>query len=165
MRHRRSEKNAAAMLSSAMRDSVAANPAGPLNSERLRIAWQMGPNRSIFDAWWQPRMDQAIGTPSEQAWLRAGVPFQGGQRLTTSQVSRLNLAAPGSAAAALEAGVVPVPGSPAEAELVQAILGGLCSETPVTAEVTSSGCSPRRISSARPARTRVPTAWITATPT
>lgn len=127
------DENAAAMLSSAMRDSVAANPAGPLNSERLRIAWQMGPDRAIFDAWWQPRMDQAIGTPSEQAWLRAAVPFQGGQRLTATQVSRLNLAAPGSAAAALEAGVVPVPGSPAEAELVQAVLGGLCSETPVTA--------------------------------
>jgi hypothetical protein len=127
------DENAAAMLSSALRDSVAANPSGRLNGERLRIAWQMQPDRDIFDAWWQPCMHQAIGTTSEQAWLRAGIPFQGGQRLTASQISRLNLADPGSASAALEAGVVPPPGSESEAQLVRAVLGGLCSETPVTA--------------------------------
>ena len=114
-------------------------------------------------------MDQATGTDSEQAWLRAGVPFQGGQRLTASQIGRLNLADPGSAAAALAAGVVPPPGSPSEAQLVHAVLGGLCSETPVTAAGyagTSSGCSPRRISSARPAWDRGrPTVWITGMPT
>ena len=127
------DKNAATMLPSALRDSVAANPSGRLNSERLRIAWQIQPDRAIFDAWWQPRMDQAAGTDSEQAWLRAGIPFQGGQRLTASQISHLNLADPGSASAALAVGVVPLPGSPSEAQLVHAVLGGLCSETPVTA--------------------------------
>ncbi len=127
------DQNAAAMLSSALRDSVAANPYGRLNGERLRIAWQMHPDRAVFDAWWQPHMDQAIGTGSEQAWLRAGIPFQGGQRLNASQISRLNLADPSSAAAALEAGVVPPPGTESEAQLVRIVLGGLCSETPVTA--------------------------------
>ena len=127
------DENAATMLSSALRNSVAANPSGRLNSERLRIAWQMQPDRAVFDAWWQPRMDQATGTDGEHAWLRAGIPFQGGQRLTTSQISRLNLADPGSASAALAAGVVPPPDSPSEAQLVHAVLGGLCSEIPVTA--------------------------------
>jgi hypothetical protein len=127
------DENAAAMLSSALRDSVAANPSGPLNSERLRIAWQMQPDRAVFDAWWRPRVGQAIGTGSEQAWLQAGIPFQGGQRLSATHVSRLNLADPGSAAAALQAGVVPLPDSPDEAQLVHAVLSGLCSEVPVTA--------------------------------
>lgn len=127
------DDNAAATLSCALRDSAAADPSGPLNRERLRIAWQVQPDRAVFDAWWQPRMDQAIGTGSEQAWLRAGIPFQGGQRLTATQISRLTFADPGSAAAALEAGVVPPPGSSAEAQLTRAVLAGLCSETPVTA--------------------------------
>ena len=126
------DENAAAMLSSALRDAFAANPSGPLSSEGLRIAWQVQPDRALFDGWWQPRLDQATGTDSEQAWLRAGVPFQGGQRLTAAQISRLNLADPGSAAAALEAGVVPPPRSPSEAQLVHNVLGGLCSETPAT---------------------------------
>lgn len=127
------DENAAAGLSSALRDSVAANPSGQLNGERLHIAWRMQPDRAVFDTWWQPHMDEAIGTGNQQGWLRAGIPFQGGQRLTASQIGRLNLTERGSAAAALEAGVVPPSGSPAEAQLVRAVLGGHCSETPVTA--------------------------------
>jgi hypothetical protein len=127
------DENAGAMLSCALRDSAAANPWGQLNGERLRIAWQVEPDRATFDTWWRPRMDQAIGTASEQIWLRAGIPFQGGQRLAASQISRLTLADPGSASAALAAGVVPQPGSPSEEQLVQSVLSGLCSETPVSA--------------------------------
>jgi hypothetical protein len=127
------DENAAAVLSSALRDSVTADPSGPLSGERLRIAWQVQPDHAVFDAWWQPHIDQAAGTSSEQAWLRAGIPFQGGQRLTATQISRLSLPDPGSAAAALEAGVVPPAGSPAEAQLTRAVLAGQCSETPVTA--------------------------------
>jgi hypothetical protein len=127
------DEHAAAMLSSALRDSVAANPSGRLNGERLRIAWQMQPDRAVFDTWWQQHMDQAIGTSSEHAWLRAGISFQGGQRLTASQISRLNLADPSSASTALATGIVPPTGSPSETQLVHAVLGGLCSEAPVTA--------------------------------
>jgi hypothetical protein len=127
------DENTATMVSSALRDSINANPVGQLNGERLRIAWQVQPDRAIFDAWWQPRVDQAIGTASEKAWLQAGVTFQGGQRLTATQISRLSLADPGSASAALEAGVVPLPDSSSEAQLVHAVLGGLCSEAEVTA--------------------------------
>lgn len=127
------DKNTATMVSSALRDSIAEDPTGQLNSERLHIAWQVQPDRAIFDAWWQPHVDQAIGTASEKVWLQAGSTFQGGQRLTEAQISRLNLADPGSASAALEAGVVPPPNSPSEAQLVHAVLSGLCSEARVTA--------------------------------
>lgn len=127
IRHFAGDK-AAVSLAGALRDAVAAEPSAPLNSERLRLAARLVPDRASFDAWWRPYMEVAIGTYYEDAWLRAGISFQGGQRLAADQVSRLKLANPGSAAAALEAGVVPSPGSPTEAQFVRAVLSGLCSE-------------------------------------
>jgi hypothetical protein len=123
---------AAASLAAALREAVAAEPTAPLNAERLQLAAHLLPDRASFDAWWQPHMETALGADEEGAWLRAAVTFQGGQRLTAGQVSRLKLTKPDVAAAALEAGVVPPPGSPTEAQLVHAVLSGSCSDAAVT---------------------------------
>ena len=112
-----------------MRDSINANPVAP---ERRAAALagrssQIARVRRLVAATYGP----AIGTVKEKAWLRRAITFQGGQRLTATQVSRLKLADPGSAPPRWKP-ASSLPGSPSEATR-DAVLGGLCSEAEVAA--------------------------------
>jgi hypothetical protein len=111
-----------------LRDDVVADPAGPLSKERMRLAHWLQPDRDSFYAWWQPHIDEALGTSNEMAWLQAAIPWQGGRRLSTEQAGRLALSEAHAPGVALAAGITATPDSPTERRLIAAVVDGLCSE-------------------------------------
>ncbi|MFD9561236.1 hypothetical protein [Streptomyces sp. NPDC059994] len=115
-------------LAEALLEQVANNPASSASAEQLQIAVLLLDDAEAFHTWWHPRMQDALGTDREDAWLTIGTPFHCARRLTHPEFDRLALAGDTVAAAALRAGLSPPPGSPHEQMLVQAILNGHASE-------------------------------------
>lgn len=84
-------------------------------------------NAKDFAAWWRPRMEAALGTPIESAWLAIGGRF-GVPKLTSPLTESLGLVDSVSCRSALSAGASPAWGTAADARLLQSVLDGWCSE-------------------------------------
>ncbi|MGW0778834.1 NACHT domain-containing protein [Streptomyces sp. NPDC002835] len=116
-------------LAAKLRALVAKEPASRATAERIQLASHLD-DPAEFDAWWQPHMLTAAGTGHERAWLAIAAPALSLYRAGSTVVNRLALADPTTAAAALAAGAVAEPGSPAEHALLRAVLDGHASDIP-----------------------------------
>ncbi|MDH6222807.1 NACHT domain-containing protein [Streptomyces pseudovenezuelae] len=114
-------------LAAELRALVAKQPASRATAERIRLAFKLD-EPAQFDAWWRPNMLTAAGTDSELTWLNIAVPAQSLYRAGPTVVGRLALFTPATVAAALAAGAVADPGSPAEHALLRAVLDGHASD-------------------------------------
>ena len=111
-----------------LQDRVAADPASALSNERMELAARLSPDKTPLHIWWRPHMVAAAGTPDEEAWLRAGIPFHAGSKLAPTEVNALGLKAPSAAQAALDAGIAGPADSEVERRMIRSILDGLCSD-------------------------------------
>lgn len=118
----------ASHLANAFLRQVADDPTSAAAAERLELATLLLDDAEAFQTWWHPRMQQAMGTDQEAAWLNIGTPFRCARWLTPPDFKRLALADDTTATAALNAGLNPPPGSPHEHLLIQAVLNGRASE-------------------------------------
>ncbi|MGW8685420.1 NACHT domain-containing protein [Streptomyces sp. NPDC055817] len=114
-------------LAAKLRGLVAKEPASRATAERTRLASSLD-DPAQFDAWWQPHMLTAAGTDSELTWLNIAAPAQSLYRADATVVNRLALSTPATAVAALAAGAVAEPDSPAEHTLLRAVLDGHASD-------------------------------------
>ncbi|MET9378812.1 hypothetical protein ABZX98_32545 [Streptomyces sp. NPDC002992] len=115
-------------LAGKLLDLVDGEPASRATPERLHLATYLLDDADAFHAWWHPRMQRATGTRHETDWLRIGAAFRCAGRLTPQEIEALALADDTAAAAALHAGLDPVPETRQEHQLVQAVLNGQATE-------------------------------------
>ncbi|MGW0118046.1 NACHT domain-containing protein [Streptomyces sp. NPDC003327] len=112
---------------------VSKDPASRATPERLDLAAYLLDDADAFDEWWHPHMQRAAGSDYETEWLRIGAAFHSASRLTPQEHTTLALADDTAAAAALNAGLAPTPGSRLEGRMIQAVLNGYASELPCSA--------------------------------
>lgn len=125
--------NGANDLVPALLDTVSADPQSRSTRERLSLVARLVTNTGEFDAWWQHHFGAALGTPDELTWLRFGAPLAAASRLPDTQIAKLTLTDSDVAAAAVEAGAKPQPGSSDEEHLLRAVLDGHCSDAELRA--------------------------------
>lgn len=109
-------------------EAIAAHPEAAENAIRVRILRDLLRQRVQFRHWWTEHLQTALGTPVEMAWLRigAGCEVLAGE---TVDIPGLSAEDGNRAQLILNAGLVPLPGSPLESQLLDAILDGQCAET------------------------------------
>ncbi|WLQ37739.1 hypothetical protein P8A18_31765 [Streptomyces castrisilvae] len=120
-------------LADKLLDLVSEAPASQATPERLDLAVYLLDDADAFYEWWHPHMQRAMGSGHETAWLRTGIAFHSAGRLTPQETTRLALADDLAAAAALDAGLTPAPGSQQEHRMIQAVLNGHASDLPCSA--------------------------------
>ncbi|RNG23571.1 NACHT domain-containing protein [Streptomyces botrytidirepellens] len=108
--------------------SVAQAPRSRAAVERRQLATWLLEDPEIFRNWWHPHMRAVLGTDQEDVWLRIGSDFQCANQLAQPELDCLALADVSTAAAALQAGLIPPHGSLQEEQLVRAVLDGHTSE-------------------------------------
>lgn len=96
----------------------------PPNERRVRALRELLNQRSRFTAWWHEQLASAVGTPQQDEWLRIGAVCEAGAG-NTPAFERIKMSN-GSAELFLSTGLVPVPGSAFETELLAAVLEGEC---------------------------------------
>ena len=108
------------------------DPCSPLSDARVVVLRRrVGLDPQAFLDWWTPRLQAAIGTPDESAWLNIGGSF-GVPRLLHRNAGRLTLDSPEQCQAALWAGASPDAGTDADKRLLRAVLDGWCSDVPTS---------------------------------
>jgi hypothetical protein len=119
-------------LSSLLMEELTRAPDSALASARVTMLRdRIAIDREGFRAWWYSKLEHAIGTDMERAWLRIGGQF-GVPRLVPPATHRLTLADPESCQAALLAGASPEPDSAQARTLLRAVLDGWCSDVPTS---------------------------------
>lgn len=114
-------------LAAGLRALVDKEPASRATGERIRLArWLDDPAQ--FDTWWRRHMLTAAGSDHERSWLEIAASTQSLYRAGAAVMDRLTLADQATAAAALAAGAVAEPDSPAEHTLLRAVLDGHASD-------------------------------------
>lgn len=109
-----------------LRAGIESDPNGPLSSARFSMLQKLDSDRATA-GWWHEHMLRAIGTPTEQAWLRLAELSGAGSQLSEDEVARLDLS-PAALPSILNAGVIPKPGSELEKTLLRATLNGQLSD-------------------------------------
>ena len=107
---------------------IAFDPADPGNAIRVRIIQDVLDMAGDFTDWWLGQMRAAVGTVREEAWLTIGAICEvlAGKRV---EIAGLVADHGRKAQLILNTGLVPEPNSLLRHQLVQAVLGGQCSET------------------------------------
>lgn len=104
---------------------IASRPDDHFNLSRIDAIHELLQLEKEFATWWLAELTSAVGTDRELAWLRMGARYSSGTgHVDDDLLERLNLDAPGSAAALLATGLVPSPGSDIEARLLEEVLDG-----------------------------------------
>lgn len=104
---------------------ITADPANPDTPRLVRALRELLNQRAEFTKWWAQHMQTAVNGPNEDAWLEMAARCEGaaGFRLDLDGV---DLSRPLVAQFVLDTGLVPPAGSKFEANLIQAVLDGLC---------------------------------------
>lgn len=103
---------------------ISENPADAANSQRVRALRELLNQRVQFAAWWYRKLCDSIGTPHQNAWLRIGAQCEAAAGMPAT-IEHVDLSE-GAAELLLNTGLVPPPGSPLEASLLDAVLEGEC---------------------------------------
>lgn len=100
------------------------DPADRANEMRTRTLRELLNQRGPFAAWWYENLSRAVGTPQQGHWLALAASCEAAAG-RTADLSGLDLS-DGAAEAFLSTGLVPLPGSPLERDLLAAVLDGQC---------------------------------------
>lgn len=107
---------------------IAADPAAPANSARVRVLRELLGLKREFLLWWVEQLRRAIGTSDETDWLSIGAECEAAAGVDIGSVA-LSAEDGINAQLILNAGIVPGAGSALEGQLLRAVLDGQCSET------------------------------------
>lgn len=116
---------------------ISTDPTDGANTQRVRALRELLNQRSQFATWWYEKLIEAIGAPQQIAWLRIGAECEAAAGVTAA-FEHIDLS-DGAAELFLNTGLVPPPGSPLEATLLDAVLDGEC------ARVTSTRSMPAQV--------------------
>ncbi|OLF17415.1 NACHT domain-containing protein [Actinophytocola xanthii] len=106
-------------------EQLATDPSAPETPCRVQTLRELLDQRAEFTRWWAKHMRAAINTPHEDAWLEMAARCEGAAGAAID-LRDIDLSRPLTAQFVLDTGLVPPPGSKFEADLVQAVLDGLC---------------------------------------
>jgi hypothetical protein len=104
---------------------VAADPADPETPRRVRALRELLNQRAEFTKWWAQHMQAAVNGPHEDAWLEMAARSEAAAGFELD-LDGVDLSRPLVAQFVLDTGLVPPSGSKFEADLIQAVLDGLC---------------------------------------
>lgn len=103
---------------------ISQNPADPANTRRVRVLRDLLNQRSQFALWWHENLVRAVGTPSQNDWLRIGAECEAASGIACA-IDEINLS-DGAAELLLDTGLVPAAGSNLESALLDAVVRGEC---------------------------------------
>ena len=119
---------------------IAQHPSDPANELRTQALRELLNQHKAFATWWYSNLSEAVGTPSQNAWLALAASCEAGAG-RTADLDGFDLS-DGAAEAFLSTGLVPPPGSLLEEDLLAAVLDGQC------ANVTSVRSMPAQVAAA-----------------
>ncbi|MBM0255560.1 NACHT domain-containing NTPase [Micromonospora sp. 4G55] len=106
-------------------EQLTAHPTHPTTPQRVRALRQLLNQRAEFTGWWTQQMQAVIKSPVEASWLEMAARCEGAAGIELD-LDGIDLSRPLVAQFLLDTGLVPPPGSKFEADLIQAVLDGLC---------------------------------------
>lgn len=106
-------------------EQITADPVNPETPRRVRALRELLNQRTEFTKWWAQHMSAAVNGADEEAWLEMSARCEGAAGFILD-LDGVNLSSPRVAQLVLDTGVVPPSGSKFEADLIQAVLDGLC---------------------------------------
>lgn len=108
--------------------AIMANPSDQMNHTRVRVLRELLGLKTEFTSWWTRRLNEALVTDTENAWLLIGARCE---VASTGEVSSPLLSAKDGQQSQLilNTGLIPDRGSKLEEQLLRAVLDGQCSET------------------------------------
>lgn len=106
-------------------EQITADPGNPETPRRVQALRELLNQRTEFTKWWAEQIRVAINSPAEDAWLEMAARCEGASGAVLC-LDGIDLSRPLVAQHVLDTGLVPPSGSKFEADLIHAVLDGLC---------------------------------------